>query len=87
MMCIQTPGSFVFAASLAARLGSSGWSAWGVYIITGCLQGCLLAMGITFELRNRRKSRLEQGSQTGDNTEIPDERTALLGKLYGSGDL
>lgn len=55
MMCIQTPGSFVFAGSLAARLGVAGWSAWGVYVITGILQGGLLAMAITFELRDMRK--------------------------------
>lgn len=39
MMVIQTPGSFVWAGSLAARLGSEGWSTWGVYLVTGCLQG------------------------------------------------
>jgi len=49
MMCIQTPGSLVWAASLAVRLGKEGWSAWGVYIVTACLQGTLLAMGIYFE--------------------------------------
>ncbi|KAF2103292.1 hypothetical protein NA57DRAFT_19586, partial [Rhizodiscina lignyota] len=54
MMCIQTPGSYVFAASLAIRLGPAGWSAWGVYVITGFLQGCLLVMAITFELRDRK---------------------------------
>lgn len=55
MMCIQTPGSFVWAASLAARLGTEGWSAWGVYIVTGCLQGSLLTMGIYFEIMERRR--------------------------------
>ncbi|KAI9842200.1 MAG: hypothetical protein M1837_007413 [Sclerophora amabilis] len=54
MMCIQTPGSFVWAASLAARLGPEGWSAWGVYIVTGSLQGMLLVMGVYFELKERR---------------------------------
>lgn len=58
MMVIQTPGSFVWAGSLAARLGLEGWSTWGVYLITGCLQGCLLIMGIAFELKKRRE--LEQ---------------------------
>jgi hypothetical protein len=61
MMCIQTPGSFVFAASLAVRLGPGGWSAWGLFIFTGCLQGCLLAMSIWFVLRDsplRRDNRL-----------------------------
>lgn len=81
MMCIQTPGSFVFAASLAARLGAGGWSAWGVYIVTGCLQGCLLAMGITFELRDRKKRKADQLAQSENDTDDPNERTALLGKL------
>lgn len=54
MMLIQTPGSFVWSASLAARLGSEGWSTWGVFLVTGCLQGCLLVMGIAFELKARR---------------------------------
>ncbi|OBT68545.1 hypothetical protein VE03_01697 [Pseudogymnoascus sp. 23342-1-I1] len=54
MMVIQTPGSFVWAGSLAARLGTEGWSIWGVYLVTGCLQGCLLVMGIYFELQARK---------------------------------
>lgn len=58
-MLIQTPGSFVFAASLAVRLGASGWSAWGVYIVTGCLQGILLAMGIYFWLRDRKEQKAQ----------------------------
>jgi len=56
MMLIQTPGSFVFAASLAARLGSEGWASWGVFVITGCLQGSLLIMAICFEIRARKES-------------------------------
>ncbi|EEH44248.1 uncharacterized protein PADG_00537 [Paracoccidioides brasiliensis Pb18] len=48
-MCIQTPGSLVWAASLAARLGTEGWSSWGVYVVTALLQGTLLVMGIYFE--------------------------------------
>lgn len=57
MMCIQTPGSFVFAASLAVRLGKGGWSAWTVYLVTGCLQGILLVMAITFAVRERENQR------------------------------
>ena len=56
MMLIQTPGSFVFAASLAARLGPEGWASWGVFVITGCLQGSLLAMGIYFEIEARKEN-------------------------------
>ncbi|EXJ92340.1 hypothetical protein A1O3_00890 [Capronia epimyces CBS 606.96] len=59
MMCIQTPGSFVWAASLAARLGSEGWSAWGVYVVTGCLQGTLLVMGSYFEIMHHKRERKE----------------------------
>ena len=57
MMCIQTPGSFVWVVSLAVRLGPEGWSAWTVYLVTGCLQGCLLVMGIMFILRDRKLKR------------------------------
>lgn len=75
MMCIQTPGSFVFAASLYARLGRGGWSAWGLFIFTGCLQGCLLAMSLAFLWRDRKEQkRLEQeAAANGDS-----ERTPLL---------
>lgn len=49
MMCIQTPGGFLFAASLFTRLGWEGWSTWSIYILTALMQGCLLVMGIYFE--------------------------------------
>ncbi|EEP82524.1 conserved hypothetical protein [Uncinocarpus reesii 1704] len=55
MMCIQTPGSLVWAASLATRLGTEGWSTWGVYVVTALLQGTLLTMGIYFEYLNPQK--------------------------------
>lgn len=60
MMLIQTPGSFVWAGSLAARLGVEGWSSWGVFLVTGCLQGCLLVMGICFEVRDRREKNYDE---------------------------
>lgn len=56
MMLIQTPGSFVWAASLAAREGTR-WSSWVTYVVTGCLQGCLLVMGIYWEIRDRRAAK------------------------------
>ncbi|KAI1635395.1 ATP synthase F0 [Biscogniauxia mediterranea] len=49
MMTIQTPGGFLFAASLAARLGWGGWSSWGVYVLTAIMQGILLMMAINYE--------------------------------------
>ena len=71
MMLIQTPGSFVWAASLAARLGTEGWSTWGVYLVTGCLQGCLLAMGIYFEVQARRVRGIRSpGSQHRSPAEV-----------------
>ncbi len=61
MMCLQTPGSFLWSASLFARLGIEGWSTWGVYLVTGTLQGCLLVMGITFEIRDRKQKQTTEG--------------------------
>jgi hypothetical protein len=81
MMCIQTPGSFVWSASLAARLGSAGWSAWGVYLVTGTLQGTLLVMGSYFEYNHwkQEKDLLEHRTAEGNGTaREPDERTSLL---------
>ena len=69
MMCIQTPGSFVWVGSLAARFGWEGWSTWGIYLVTGVLQGCLLVMGITFELKARRKGPVGEGGANGDSDE------------------
>ncbi|KAF8430474.1 hypothetical protein BGX38DRAFT_1251892 [Terfezia claveryi] len=53
MMCIQTPGSFVWAISLAMREGTA-WSSWITYVVTGILQGCLLAMCVMFDIQERR---------------------------------
>ncbi|CAD6564020.1 MAG: hypothetical protein ASARMPRED_002650 [Alectoria sarmentosa] len=95
MMCIQTPGSFVWVGSLAARFGWEGWSTWGIYLVTGVLQGCLLVMGITFELKTRKKEKARlEGAASGYNghtdeangnglSHVDDdedhERTGLLG--------
>ena len=50
-MLIQVPGAFFFAFSLWLRVGSEGWSAWAVYIITACLQSILLVMAIVYYKR------------------------------------
>lgn len=84
MMCVQTPGSFVWAGSLAARVGVKGWSAWVVYVVTGCLQGVLLGMGVWFEVGRRRKGGeggvdgVVVGGGAGDGG-VREERTPLLG--------
>ncbi|KAH8695309.1 PQ loop repeat protein [Talaromyces proteolyticus] len=90
MMCIQTPGSLVFVASLAHRYGAEGWSAWGVYAVTAILQGTLLVMGISFEYLGPNKdiiqepfnpdhSTVDQSSTAGEEErERPSESTPLL---------
>lgn len=92
-MCIQTPGSLVWAGSLAARLGAEGWSTWGVYVVTACLQGTLLVMAVYFEYFGPgRKERgfegdvVPNGVAHGDSDERGDEQhrhateeTPLLG--------
>jgi hypothetical protein len=79
MMCIQTPGSFVFAASLAVRLGPGGWSAWGLFIFTGCLQGCLLAMSLWFIWRDRKAAKAaDEHIANGNGAARSHEQTPLL---------
>ncbi|KAJ5601523.1 hypothetical protein N7510_011057 [Penicillium lagena] len=67
MMCIQTPGSLVWAASLAARQGPGGWSTWGPLVVTACLQGSLLTMAIYFEYfgPNRTRKAVHQADENG----------------------
>ena len=89
-MCIQTPGSFIWVGSLYARLGWKGWSTWGIYLVTGILQGGLLCMAIGFEMKERRKRKdgkpdsLEEGQnghtieEESEAAQHPDEQTPLL---------
>jgi hypothetical protein len=79
MMCIQTPGSFVFAASLAVRLGPGGWSAWGLFIFTGLLQGCLLVMSLGFVWRDRKAAKKAQADGVA-NGNGNNEQSPLLGE-------
>lgn len=68
MMCIQTPGSFVWVVSLASREGTD-WSSWMTYLVTGCLQGVLLAMCVMWEWREKKERK---------KAEMVGERTRLL---------
>lgn len=52
-MCVQTPGGYLWAASLAARLGWEGWSAWILYVFISTLQGVVLGMGLWFKWKKR----------------------------------
>jgi len=78
MMCIQTPGSFVFAFSLWLRLGWLGWSSWGIFVVTGVLQGCLLIMGLSYELKAYRTSKKARTQSATHPSDEPDEETPLL---------
>lgn len=74
MMCIQTPGSLVWAGSLAARLGTKGWSTWGVLIVTACLQGTLLLLGVFFEYLGPNKGHAHHGGKdTTQDAEADDD--------------
>ena len=81
MMCIQTPGSFLWAYSLATRLGPSGWSAWGIYCVTGCLQGTLLVMGSYFEIKERQRQQAKDSASAVNrhaSADLASEETPLL---------
>ncbi|KAF7590567.1 hypothetical protein BBP40_002656 [Aspergillus hancockii] len=84
MMCIQTPGSLVWAGSLAARLGTQGWSTWGVLIVTATLQGTLLALGVFFEYlgpnkgHGHGKDASVEGDDRDEQESRPSEETPLL---------
>lgn len=75
MMIIQTPGGFIWSASLAARKDTV-WSSWLPYFTAACLQGVLLIMACYFELKNRRlaKDAIDQlrveDESYGNNTEV-----------------
>ncbi|RKP22758.1 hypothetical protein SYNPS1DRAFT_4234, partial [Syncephalis pseudoplumigaleata] len=52
MMLIQTPGSFIFVYTLASREGTN-WTTWITYLVSGSLQGVLLAMCIVWHQREQ----------------------------------
>mmetsp|Transcript_8639 Transcript_8639/g.8545 ORF Transcript_8639/g.8545 Transcript_8639/m.8545 type:complete len:297 (+) Transcript_8639:39-929(+) len=64
MMCIQTPGGFIFTMTLFFTKGSH-WSSWVSYLVAALLQGTLLMLciyyeyikneGITAEILERRE--------------------------------
>lgn len=71
MMCIQTPGGFVFAGSLFARLGWAGWSSWGIFVLTATMQGLLLYLAIYYEVQART-----------NGTGTPKSPSPLLGRSH-----
>lgn len=75
MMCIQTPGGFLFAGSLAVRLGWAGWSTWGIFLLTGVMQGILLSMALYYLLI---------GTDTADGPRRP-PMPRSLSRVYANG--
>lgn len=58
MMCIQTPGGFIFTATLFFTKGSH-WSSWVSYFAAAMLQGTLLLLCIYYEY-NKNYAALEE---------------------------
>jgi hypothetical protein len=80
MMCIQTPGGLLFAASLFARLGMEGWSTWSIYLLTAAMQGSVLGMGIYFEVARRHEEYAH--SYTSSAPQSPIEHHATPQRPY-----
>jgi len=74
MMCMQTPGGFLFAGSLFARLGWAGWSSWGIFVLAASMQGILLFMAIHYEMEARKHA--SKAVHHGIGGAIVDERQA-----------
>ncbi|AEO66381.1 cde4ee2a-167b-4e66-b802-1046edcaa23e [Thermothielavioides terrestris] len=71
MMCIQTPGGLVFAASLFARLGWAGWSSWGIFVLTATMQGILLCLAVYYEVQAHAR-----------RSETPKSPSPILGRSH-----
>jgi hypothetical protein len=82
MMLIQTPGSFVLVGSLYARLGAAGWSTWGLFLVTGCLQGTILSMAISFAIRDWRQARAKSDSQLANESNTTNASTHTDGTAH-----
>ncbi|KAK6201689.1 mannosyltransferase [Scheffersomyces amazonensis] len=59
MMCIQTPGGFVFTATLFFTKGSH-WSSWMSYLVAALMQGSLLTLCIYYEYFKKNEQNAEE---------------------------
>ncbi|KAI6858751.1 hypothetical protein KC338_g6339 [Hortaea werneckii] len=95
-MFIQVPGAFVFAFSLWNRVGWEGWSTWLMFVVTGCLQGVLLCLAVSYYLARRRLAkevddsndypRLDDVDGTAEPGAEVNEQTSLLSRQNQRGD-
>lgn len=82
MMCIQTPGGFIFTATLFFTKGSH-WSSWVSYLVAALLQGTLLLLCIYYEYINKISSEEEERAveriiEENRGHEQPEENTPLV---------
>ncbi|KAH7309810.1 hypothetical protein B0I35DRAFT_440666 [Stachybotrys elegans] len=70
-LSISAPYTWIFGVSMMLRVGVQGWSAWIVYLIVGFMQLILIAMGITYSVRDWQRplppSRSRNTSETPSN--------------------
>ena len=85
MMCIQTPGGFLFAASLFGRLGWAGWSTWGIYILTAAMQGVVLFLGVYYELAARRERQQQELAPASSDQQASGPRRPTANRTYSEG--
>lgn len=73
MMCIQTPGGFVFTATLFFTKGSH-WSSWMSYFVAAMMQGTLLILCIYYEyFSDHLRTESEEVQRIIDENTIEDE--------------
>jgi uncharacterized protein with PQ loop repeat len=62
MMCIQTPGGFIWTTTLILKPGSH-WSSWMPYLTAASLQGVLLIMSVYYDYCEPKNESLLQGDE------------------------
>ncbi|KGQ07818.1 hypothetical protein BBAD15_g6835 [Beauveria bassiana D1-5] len=90
MMCIQTPGGLLFAASLYMRLGSAGWSTWAIYLLTAVMQGSVLFMCVYYEVARLREQAMESESaplinEPDSPVEHSNQQRPIANRTYSEG--
>lgn len=66
-LCLTTPYTWIFGISMIARVGTSGWSAWIVYVLVGLMQVVLLILAAVFTWW---PSKEHQDQSTDDKAEL-----------------
>lgn len=69
MMLMQTPGGFIWSASLAQREGTT-WSSWLPYFTAAFLQAIVLVMAINYEWKNKNYSEQLVVERVGESTSL-----------------